>query len=457
MKRNLWIAALGGLLSVSEAVPQGRPVDWPNFGGDAQRTGWEKSDSRITRDNVKDFRMVLKKKIGSGSGGQYSLTPPVVLGQLISYKGFKELAFVQGAGDKVYALDADVERMFWESHPSSVAAKPKDATCAGIAAAMPALTPPVAFGAGRPRPAAGAPANAPAPVNAPPRAPIATATDAAEGPKPLLGSTGFGAPRPLFALLSDGKLHVLNTSTGEETVPAVPFLPANAKASPLTVADSAIYTATSSRCGDSPNAVWAIDLSTTTPSVASYPLKESGPSGIAGLAVGTDGTVFVQTAAGPVLSLSSKELKPKQTYTPAGNAGSNTTPVVFTYKDRELVVSAGKDGRLSLIDGQTMTLVSQSPALTSSGQGVWGGLSTWQNADGSRWVLAPVWGPLSSDLKTVASNGPVTNGAIVALQLEEHDGKPMLTPAWASRDMISPVPPMLTGGMVFALSAGKAG
>jgi len=37
-------------------------IDWPSFGGDSQRTGWERSDMRITRENVKDFELVLKRK-----------------------------------------------------------------------------------------------------------------------------------------------------------------------------------------------------------------------------------------------------------------------------------------------------------------------------------------------------------------------------------------------------------
>ena len=75
------------------ATPQGRPVDWPSYGGDARRTGWEKSDVRITRDNVKDFQLVLKRKLDNQQTGQYALTPPVVVGLLISYHGLQGTRF----------------------------------------------------------------------------------------------------------------------------------------------------------------------------------------------------------------------------------------------------------------------------------------------------------------------------------------------------------------------------
>ena len=42
-------------------------------------------------------------------------------------------------------------------------------------------------------------------------------------------------------------------------------------------------------------------------------------------------------------------------------------------------------------------------------------------------------------------------------KLEEVNGKPVLPPAWVSRDMSSPQPPVITSGVVFALSAGEYG
>src|SRR2546430_15669109 len=94
---------ISSLLFAGLASPQGRPIDWPSYGGNAQRTGWEKSDIRITRDNVKDFQLVLKKKLDD----EY-LTPPSVIGLLISYRGFKELAMVAGGNNNVWAIDADL-------------------------------------------------------------------------------------------------------------------------------------------------------------------------------------------------------------------------------------------------------------------------------------------------------------------------------------------------------------
>jgi outer membrane protein assembly factor BamB len=405
------------IISMTLANGQIRPIDWPFYGGDAQRTGWEKGDSRITKENVKDFQLVLKRKLDSKSKGPFSLTPPVIIGRLISYRGFKELAFVAGASDDLWAIDADMDRMFWQKHLLSSAEKPKPVKSSPICsgAATPSLIPPLNFAAGR---AARGAARPPA---------------AAPGRGGILGAGGLGPARSIFAVSSDGKLHVLNISTGDDLSPALSFLPANAKASSLTVSDGAIYTTTSGGCGGAPDAVWAIDLSGADPTVATLALDGGGGSGLGGLALGGDGTVYVQTG-NKLLALTPKDLKLKQSFTSSSKAA---TPVVFPYKGRDLIVSAGNGGRLYLLDSQSLTSLYQTEPL-STGE-IWGGLSSWQDEAGTRWVFAPVWG----------------RGVIMAFKVEESNGKPVLTQAWTSRNMSSPEPPVITNGVVFALSAGE--
>src|SRR2546423_11658979 len=111
MRRISGLAVLS-LCSACMVYSQGRPLDWPSYGGDAQRSGWEKSDSRITKENVKDFQLVLKRKFENQPKGPRSLTPPVVIGMLISYRGFKELAFVAGGSHTLLGIDAGLGRDF---------------------------------------------------------------------------------------------------------------------------------------------------------------------------------------------------------------------------------------------------------------------------------------------------------------------------------------------------------
>jgi hypothetical protein len=164
-------------------------------------------------------------------------------------------------------------------------------------------------------------------------------------------------------------------------------------------------------------------------------------------------------------------LKLEGYFTPPGSGSTKknldmneTTPVVFEHKGKDLIVTAGKDGRLYLLDSASLGGDHKTPlfrtaplsagAGNSAEHGIWGSLSSWADTDGTRYVLAAVWGPLSAELKAPAANGATPNGAVVAFKLEEHEGKPGLTPAWVSRDMNSPAPPVIAQGVVFALANG---
>lgn len=434
----------------SVALPQGRPVDWPSQGGDARRSGWERSDTRITKENVKDFQLIWKRKMEPAQNGPRALTPPVVIGLLISYRGFKELGVLSGSSGSVWALDVDINKVFWQKQFN--AGTDKSAGCAGIAT-MPALIPPQIFGGRRPA--------ARPPGSNSPGLPPTPAGRSTELPARLGGGGGFGAPRPVFIVAGDGQLHQLNTSNGSDQFPPLKFLPANARPSNLTVNDYVIYATTASACGGSPNAVWAMDLRTAEPEPVSFKLPAGQAAGLGGFALGTDGTVYVQNS-NTLLALGARDLKEIGSFAAGGQTGKSegATPVVFDYKGRDLVVSAGVDGRLYVLDSQSIggsdhkTPLSQTVPLTSANGSVWGGLSTWEDAGGTRWVAAPVWGALNPALKPSVTNGATPNGAVVAFKLDEQNGAPVLVPAWVSRDLRSPVPPVITSGVVFALSTG---
>src|SRR5205814_5729496 len=148
------------------------------------------------------------------------LTPPSVIGLLISYRGFKELALVAGSAGNVWAIDADMGRVFWHRHLDS------SAKSAGCGAATPAVIPPMNFAAR-------------------PRRPAVTATSIPPVPSARASTgTANGSPRSVFALAGDGVLHQLNSANGTDQFPPLPFVPANAKASALTVHDGVVYTTT---------------------------------------------------------------------------------------------------------------------------------------------------------------------------------------------------------------------
>ena len=175
-------------------------------------------------------------------------------------------------------------------------------------------------------------------------------------------------------------LHTVNSHTGADIETAVPFVPANSRVDSLNIANDVLYATTSKACGGAANGLYAIDLTDDNRTVKSF--LTNGPMGLTrgGAATGTDSTVYVQAIDGngptagqynnTLLALSPGDLQVKDYFTPSGpgveNPGNidfaSVTPVVFPYKERELIVAADSDGRLYLLDTKSLGGGSQDSA-----------------------------------------------------------------------------------------------
>ena len=91
-----------------------RPAGWLTFSGDAQRTGWVKAEVDFNKDNVKNLKLQWSLKLDNGAKELNRLTVPLVTRNLITPRGFRELVLVAGASDKVFAVDSDTGKLFWE-------------------------------------------------------------------------------------------------------------------------------------------------------------------------------------------------------------------------------------------------------------------------------------------------------------------------------------------------------
>ena len=88
--------------------------------------------------------------------------------------------------------------------------------------------------------------------------------------------------------------------------------------------------------------------------------------------------------------------------------------------------------------------------------GSWGAVSTWEDSDGARWVLAPFWGPVHSQFNApIMHTPPAREGGVAAFKLEEVNGQLQFSPAWVSRDMRRGEPVVIVNGMVFGYGSGE--
>src|SRR5262245_22771414 len=107
------------MVPIGVIYAQGRGgQNWTTTSADAQRTGWLRTETRISvetlqKPNAGTFQLLWTAKPANEPRQLNTLTQPLILGNLISHKGFKALAFVGGSSDVVYAYDYDLGIVYW--------------------------------------------------------------------------------------------------------------------------------------------------------------------------------------------------------------------------------------------------------------------------------------------------------------------------------------------------------
>jgi hypothetical protein len=230
----------------------------------------------------------------------------------------------------------------------------------------------------------------------------------------------------------------------------------------------------------------AMDINSSTRPITRLFTSTARPNGAwsrAGLAWAHD-SLIVQTADGvwdppkglwgqTLLRLAPKTLEVMDYFTPANleelNAndldyGSGGT-LGFTFANRPLVVSGGKDGTIYLLDAKSLggadhrtplfSIKAGNDELSYASMGVWGAPATFVNGRNERWVYFPMWGPPSKSVTFGKANGDAPDGSIMAFQVVMQGEKPILVPKWMSRNLAVPDSPVIANGVVYAISTGE--
>jgi outer membrane protein assembly factor BamB len=264
------------------------------------------------------------------------------------------------------------------------------------------------------------------------------------------------APRVQYvmALTGDGYLHSLWVSNGNEPKPPVRFLPPGAHAEGLIVYDDTAYVSTTNGCGGVEDGIWALSL--PTGKVTHWKPDSGGIAGSTGPAAGPEGTLYLATTQGELVALEPKTLKRVASQKVPGVAFTSS-PVVFDFKGKNLIALSSNEGRIYLFDSTVLakdTPPAKTPIFAKPGFET-GSLTTWLDRNGVRWLLGAAGA--GAFLGTSANTGPaeIKHGAIVAWKVVEAESGMAFQPGWVSRDMAGPLPPVVTNGVVFALSSGE--
>ncbi len=432
----VWIVGFG----------QGRkPADWLTDGGNSQRTAWQQDETALSTTSVKTMKLLWKIKLVNEARQMHSLLPVLIAGRVETGKGPKQIVIVTGVSDNIYAIDAENGELLWQKHfesdwkPTAAQQRGGGILCPGGITATPVIGP-------------------------------------AEKP----------GKYTLYAAAWDGTLRRLNVADGSEIAPPAKFMPPNGKPYALSLVNNVIYTHTAQGCGGNPNMVYTYDLATNL--VGSWGPAGGGMWGRTGPAISSklvlytgtgDGRwdpengIFGNGIIGVKLNPQTKAVDLVDYYGPSNaewlwkrDLDMQVTPAIFDYKGRELMVDAGKECRIYLMDTESIggddhrTPLYRTPLICNeevnfASAGIWGSMASWVDSTGTRWVLSPFWGPKHSAFKAPIEYGPVKYGAVVAFKVEEKNGKWNLNPAWVSRDMNRAEPPVIANGVIFTYANGE--
>ncbi len=423
-----------------------KPAEWLMDGGDVERTGWQKNETTLSPTTVKNMKLLWKTKLDNTPRQMHNLLPVLIASNVKTARGTKQIVLATGVTDNLYALDAESGEQIWKLHFEGSWAPPA--------------------GGGR-----GAGILCPGGI---------TAT-------PVIGAGKSEGEYIVYTAAWDGTLRRVDLATGKEIAPPAKFMPPNGKPYALNLYKNSIYVHTAQGCGGNPNMVYIYDLATDK--VGAWGPAGGGMWGRTGGAISSKGVMYTGTGDGPwnpengvygngIIGVAqdpvTKAGKLMDYYGPSNaewlwkrDLDMQVTASIFKYKGKELMVDAGKECRIYLMDTESIggddhrTPLHRTPLYCNeevnfASAGVWGSLASWEDSKGARWVLSPFWGPKHSQFKAPIENGVTKKGGVVAFKvMDDKAGKPTLTPAWISRDMDRGEPPIIANGVVFAYGSGE--
>lgn len=453
MEYRKFVVVLGLLLLLGSAADlgpssqaqSGKLADWLTDGGDVERTAWQRNETILSTTSVKNMKLLWKTKLDNEPRQMHNLLPVLIASNVKTASGPKQIVLVTGVSDNLYGLDAETGAVLWKRHFETDWVPPA--------------------GGGR-----GAGILCPGGI---------TAT-------PVIGRGKAEGEYIVYAAAWDGTLRRVDLATGKEIAPPSKFMPPNGKPYALNLYKNSIYVHTAQGCGGNPNMVYIYDLATDK--VGSWGPAGGGMWGRTGGAIDSKGVMYTGTGDGPwnpengvygngIIGVkqdpATKAGKLVDYYGPSNaewlwkrDLDMQVSCAIFPYKGKELMVDAGKECVVYLMDTESIggddhrTPLHRTPLICNeevnfASAGIWGSMATWEDSKGTRWVLTPFWGPKHSKWKAPIENGPVKWGAIAAFKVMDKAGKYWLEPAWLSRDMNRAEPPVIANGVIFAYGSGE--
>jgi glucose dehydrogenase len=104
------------LIAISAACSLTWGADWPTDGANSQRTNFQPDEKILTKDNVKNLKILWKIKLDNVPQEMHSLFPPLIIEKVNTSAGVKQIALEAGISDNLYAIDVEAGKLLWKKH-----------------------------------------------------------------------------------------------------------------------------------------------------------------------------------------------------------------------------------------------------------------------------------------------------------------------------------------------------
>ncbi|HXQ35019.1 MAG TPA: PQQ-binding-like beta-propeller repeat protein, partial [Anaerolineales bacterium] len=198
------------LLSLFVFTAFAQTGQWTTYGHDPQRSGFADEEHAFSPSNVSSLGLEWKTVVPNEPLFLTGLTAPLVVREVKTDSGEKNLLIVAASSDHIFALDADTGDLIWKSDFSANEPRPQDGgwLC----------------------------------------------------PYGLNATPVIDAPRDrVFVVASDGRLNTLALADGHALLPPAEFVPAFSKMWSLNYADGVLYSSLSQDCNHVRSGVVAMD------------------------------------------------------------------------------------------------------------------------------------------------------------------------------------------------------
>jgi outer membrane protein assembly factor BamB len=423
--------------------------DWLSYGYDQQRIGWNRGETTLGKKNVGKLKLLWSSLLTDKARPLVlsTLTAPIVVGGVSTPSGVKDLVLTVSIEDTLNAVDGNTGQVVWKkTYPNPLTPlRPATVNCSNTEQATPVA-------------------------------------DKQNG--------------VVYFTTSDGKLRSVALADGADRMAPRQMVQPFSRNWSLNLVDNVVYTAAGRGCGGAKEQViengqvTAIDVSDPAhPELSRFYTgknRPAGPWGGGGAVYGPQG-MYVTTADGPnnpaggvfgdmVLAIRPHAYGINDSFTPPNwrymysrdlDLGSGG-PLIFTFGNRTLVATAAKESVVYLLDANNlggfdhMSPLFMSPRLGNDtqdfqAQGVWGGMATYLNDAGDRYIYVPEWGaPRKDGPKYPFTNGDAPHGSVIAYKVVADGTKVSMTPAWISRDLNIPSPPAVANGVVYVLQTAES-